>query len=282
MVAVASDGPYVAVAEGRSNHDCDRVSIWITSQKRVIKLGRTTSCEQTSTGNGIAGLTIARNRALWLHYAGGNIREWSLWTATTTNRTPRRLAFATGEPDGPSPIVIGGGDFDRRQAQDEDVLPYAIGRTVTVLSATGSRSYTWTAPSRVTALDSEPGVLIVAVEDGRIFLLEAGRVARTYSGTIPATSVGLAVEAIGAQRGRDLDVSSNDGGTHVRVLRAGERAVFGSGWGVALLYRGRIRLETLGLGTLVANVAGTSASLDNWRFTYANGRRVTTRLLPSP
>lgn len=96
VVAVASDGPYVAVAERRSLRDCDRVSIWITSQKRVVKLGRKTSCERTSTGSGIGAVTIARNRALWVHYAGGNIREWSLWTATTTN------ALRGGSPSRPA------------------------------------------------------------------------------------------------------------------------------------------------------------------------------------
>lgn len=282
VVAVASDGPYVAVAEGRSLHDCDRVSIWITSQKRLVKLGRRTHCEETSTGSGIAALTIARNRAVWLHYGGGNIREWSLWTATTTSRAPRRLALATDEPDAPSPIVIGGGDFDRRQGFSNDVLPYAVGRKVVVLTASGSRSYTWDAPSRVTALDSDPGVLVVAVEDGRIFVLDEGKVVRTYPGTTAATSVGLGADGIAAQRGRNLEVVSSDADTESRALRAGERVVFGAGWGAALLYRGRIRVVALGDGTLVASVAGTAAALDNWRFTYASGRRVTSRLLPAP
>jgi hypothetical protein len=286
VVAVASDGPYVAVAEGRSARDCDRISIWITSQKRVVKLGRKTSCETTSTGTGIASVTIARNRALWLHYTGGNIREWSLWTATTTVPAPRRLAFATGEPDGPAPIVIGGGDYDRRLGYgDGDALPYAVGRKVVVLTATGARSYTWDAPSRVTALESEPGVVVVAVEDGRVFTLEDGVVVSTYPGTTAATSVGFIGGGVATQRGRTLEVVSSDGGTKTSPLRVGERAVFGSGWSAALLHRGRIRVVRLGSGPggpAVADVAGTAAALDGWRFTYANGRRVTTRLFPEP
>jgi hypothetical protein len=281
VIAVASDGPYVAVAEGRSARDCDRVSIWVTSLKRVVKLGRKTSCERTSTGNGIASVTIARNRALWLHYAGGNIREWSLWTATTTVPAPRRLAFATSEPDAPSPIVIGGGDFDRSQGTyaEGDVLPYAVGRKVVVLKADGTRSYAWEAPSRVTALDSEPRVLAVAVEDGRIFVLEDGELIRTYPGTTAATSVGLAYGVgVASQRGRSLDVTSRETETS-RPLRAGERAVFG-GSRAMLLYQGRIRVVSLASGAAVANVPGIASAIDNSRFTYASGRRVTTRFLP--
>jgi hypothetical protein len=282
VVAVASDGAFVAVAEGRSARDCDRVSIWITSQQRVVKLGRKTSCETTSTGTGIASVTIARNRALWLHYTGGNIREWSLWTASTTARAPRRLAFATSEPDAAGPIVIGGGDYDRRQGYGEsDVLPYAIGRKVVVLTSTGARSYSWDAPSRVTALDSEPGLLVVAVEDGRVFVLEDGIVVSTYPGTTAAASVGVMAGGIAAQRGRSLEVSSSTLGAKTYPLRVGERAVFGSGWSAALVHRGRIRVVRLGTGQAVADVAGTAAALDQSRFTFANGRRVTTRLLPS-
>jgi hypothetical protein len=282
VVAVASDGPYVAIAEGRSAHDCDRVSIWVTSLKRVVKLGRKTHCEITSTGNGIAGVTIARNRALWLHYAGGNIREWSLWTATTTSRTPRRLAFATSEPDAAAPIVIGGGDMDRSQGADwdTDVLPYAVGQRVVVLTALGSRAYTWDAPSRVTALDSEPGLLAVAVEDGRIFVLERGEVVMEYPGTIAATSIGLRYDGIAAQRGRSLEIVSREAGTTRRQLRAGERAVFGGSL-VMLLYRGRIRVVGGVGGRTVADAAGTAATIDYNRFTYANGRRVTTRFFVS-
>lgn len=282
VVAVASDGPYIAVAEGRSAHDCDRVSIWVTQQKRVVKLGRKTSCEQTSTGSGIARLTVARDRALWLHYAGGNIREWSLWTATTTTRTPRRLAFATSEPDAPSPIVIGGGDADPEYAPSGDVLPYAVGRRVVVLTSGGAQLFSWDAPARVTALDSEPRVLVVAVEDGRVFRLERGTIlAKTFAGSVAATNVGIVGDGIGSQRGRTLELVSG-AGTTSRLLRAGERAVFGSRFGAALLYRGRIQPTTSTGRASGPSVAGTAAALDNRRFTYASGRRVTSKLLSPP
>lgn len=277
IVSVASDGPWVAVAEGRSARDCDRVSIWVTTQNRVIRLGRKTAC---GAGAGIAGVAIARHRALWLHHAAGT---WTLWTATTTARSPHRLATATDEVGGLPPIVIGGGDYDRRQGYgDGDVLPYAVGRTVVVLTAAGSRSYTWEAPSRVTALDSDPGILAVAVEDGRVFVLEDGKVVQTYEGATPATSVGLMVEGIATQRGRRLEYVSREG-TRGTTLRPGERAVFGSGWGAVVVWRSQVRVAGIRdpLAVRLA-VKGTTASIDNDRLTYALGRRVTTRFLGSP
>lgn len=279
IVAVASDGPYVAVAEGRSTRDCDRVSIWVPAQRQVLRLGRRTSCEKTSTGSGVASLSIARNRVLWLHYAGGNVREWSLWTATTTRQAPVRLAFETGEPSGVAPIVIGGGDADPAFAPSGDVLPYAIGRRVVVLTSGGATLFTWDAPARVTALDSEPRVLVVAVEDGRVFRLDNGILSRTVPGSTAATSVGVLNEGIGSQRGRTLELVSRTE-TYALPLRAGERVVFGSSFVAALLYRGRIQIVTARGLPQGLSVAGAVASLDGPRFTFASGRRVTTRLIP--
>src|SRR3954454_1192843 len=212
VVAVASDGPYVAAAEGKSATDCDRVSLWWTNTKhqtRVVRLGRATKCEPRSK---IMALSVARTRALWLHRTGGTRPTWSVWTATTTSRMPRLLARATGSTGTP-PIVIGPGNYDRRQGYgDGDVLPYAVGRNVVVLRADGATSYRWTAPSRVTALGSDPGLLLVAVADGRIFLLTIGetdgnKIVDVYPGTVPATHV---FEGPVAQRGSMLDLSQRD------------------------------------------------------------------------
>ena len=52
-----------------------------------------TACESTSTGTGIAGVATARGRVLWLYYAGGNLRDWLLYTASVGTRTPKRLRF---------------------------------------------------------------------------------------------------------------------------------------------------------------------------------------------
>ena len=64
-------------------------------------------CPQTSTGTGIAGIESSAARVLWLSYTGGNTREWSLYTATTSARKGRLLRFVARDVDGPPGIVLG-------------------------------------------------------------------------------------------------------------------------------------------------------------------------------
>src|SRR5215211_1192605 len=93
VTALAFDGTRVAYASGRSRGDCDRVRIWNLGTGRVAALGRRTSCAEGSTGTGIAAVSVAGPRVLWLHYTGGNTRDWSLFTATDPSPRPPRLRF---------------------------------------------------------------------------------------------------------------------------------------------------------------------------------------------
>ena len=281
VVAVASDGRYVAAAEGTSANDCDRVSLWWTNtqgQTSVVPLGRATRCEPGST---IAAVSVARTRALWLHRTGGARTTWSVWTATTTSRTPRLLARATASA-GPAPIVIGPGNYDRRQGYGNgDVLPYAVGRNVVVLRANGTTSYRWTAPSRVTALGSNPGLLLVAVADGRIFLLSIGetagnKVLEVYPGSVAATRV---FNGPVAQRGSSLDLSHRNLDCTTRpAFGPGSRLLGADVW-LGIAHGRRIDVTSMCGGKPVASVMGTAAALDYERFTYAHGRQVTTELI---
>ena len=202
ITALAVDGRTVAYTAGPSRRDCDRVRMWNLSTRRVTELGRGTACVQTSTGTAVAQLAVAGNRALWLHYTGGNIREWSLWTATTARPAPRRLAFVSQDVDSPAPIVLGDGDANRYGR----LLPYAVGRRVVALAPTGQRRFTWDAPARVVGLSTVGGQVAVAQEGGRVTLLEHhGWVVReeSYGGEIDA--VRLAFGAITVQRGRTIE-----------------------------------------------------------------------------
>src|SRR3712207_2534086 len=150
VAAIGFDNPSVAYAVERTALACDHVRVWNRSNGKIARLGAMSACDVGSTGSGIARLAIARTRALWLSYTGGNIREWLLFTATPTRPKPRQLAYLTGEPEDPSPIVLGDADSSRFG----DYLPYGIGNAVVVLTSTGRRAHTYRASARVTAVSA--------------------------------------------------------------------------------------------------------------------------------
>src|SRR5699024_10715215 len=86
--ALARSGFYVAFLSGPYPGHCGpHVELWSLVTRGVYRLGRHTDdlCrEAPSTGSGITDVAVAGNRALWLEYAGGNLRDWVLQTATTT------------------------------------------------------------------------------------------------------------------------------------------------------------------------------------------------------
>jgi hypothetical protein len=277
VTALAMDGRMIGFATGRSQGDCDRVRMWNLTTRAVTTLWRPTSCELTSTGTGIAALSVAGDRALWLHYAGGNIREWRLFTATTTQRAPRQLVFEPRDVDEPSPLVLGPGDASRLG----DILPYALEQTVIALRANGARRFTWRAPARVTALAADGGVLAVATEGGVVTVLDAaGRVLReeTFPGDIQV--VRLAGAAVLVQRGRILDLRrGRSSRTWTLPARArlhdanGDAAFYVTGGQIRELRLDAVnRQRQLGLGSHVQTELLTVAT--------GNGRRVVATQLP--
>ena len=83
--------------------------------------------EQASTGQGVWDVAVATNRLLWLTYAGGNIREWALWTAMTTRKSPWQVRFVARDVDDPPPIVIGPATVDADRAQG---VAWSVGRVL--------------------------------------------------------------------------------------------------------------------------------------------------------
>jgi hypothetical protein len=81
--------------------------------------------------SGRAAVSIAGSRVLWLHYTGGNIREWSLFTATASAPSPLRLRSVARDVDAAAPIVLGEGD-----SRAGALLPYAVDRRVVVCGET--------------------------------------------------------------------------------------------------------------------------------------------------
>ena len=267
--ALALDAPLLAYATGRSAGDCDRVSIRNLDTGRVVRLGRTTSCEQTSTGTGIAAISIAGDRVLWLHFTGGNIREWSLFTATTTAPRPRRLRFVARDVDAAAPIVLGEGDTSRFG----DLLPYAVDRQLIVLHRNGSRAFAWTAPNRVTAVGANAGAVAGAVADGRVFVLEGGRVLSSFAGAPAATAVFVTGNGVAVQRGRTIELRSGSAVQRWTVpadarLRdaEGSRLVYTAGGRVWLREQGAAQARSLGVGS--------DAQLEAMTLARASGRSI--------
>ncbi len=273
VLAVTVEGARIAYAVGRSSGDCNRVYVWHLGTRAVRKLGRRTHCEQTSTGNAIASLALAGNRALWLHYAGGNFRDWSLWTATTTKPRPVRLRALTTDADDPAPIVVGRGD--------RDVLPYAVGSTVVALRANGARRYAYEAEGDVVSLAADQNRLAVATEGGIVTVLDESGAAvqrEVFAGEIDV--VRLTGRMLVVQRGRSLEVR---GPYITRTWTLPARAQLQdiatarnvSQTKAVYVVGGQVRRITLASGAQRQLGLGTRAAADSTRVALANGRRVT-------
>jgi hypothetical protein len=163
----------IAFVVGPTRRDCHHVELWNPDSKGTWRFGRPRPCgDVTSTGSGIWDVSVASSRVVWLEYTGGNIREWSLKTATTTRTTPRLLRFVARDVDAPPPIVLGQGA--------RDGIPYAVDRQLAFLGNDGARIFRWSAPERVVGLDAGSawgaGDARVAalLADGRLVLLSQG------------------------------------------------------------------------------------------------------------
>ncbi len=273
VLAVTLDGAQIAYAAGRSAGDCNRVYVWNLRTRAVRKLGRRTHCVQTSTGNAIASLALAGNRALWLHYAGGNLRDWTLWTATTTKPRPLRLRALTTEADDPAPIVVGRGDGD--------VLPYAVGRDVIALRANGARRYAYEAEAEVVALAADGGRLAVATRGGVVTLLDAAGAPiqrEEFAGELDA--VRLTGRMVVVQRGRSHEIRGPylektwtlPARAELQDVTAGKNV---SASKAIYVVGGQVRRIALASGAQRQLGLGTSAGAEGARVALANGRRVT-------
>ena len=265
--AVAVDGDRVAYAAGFSSGDCNRVYVWNLRTGGVSKLGRRTHCLQTSTGNAVSSVSIAGTRVVWLQYQGGNRREYAVWTATPARPKPTLVASREVNVDDPAPIVLGAGGSDRAG----DMLPYAVGNTVRVLRANGSRRFSWTAPGRVVALHARDGELAVATGSTVTVLDAAGRVLReeSYEGDVRrvvVTGSGLLVHV-----GNRLELRDGSGARSWRIP-VGSRLEDANG--VRALFFHRRELRTLRFSPFADRgvTLATFGRLEGGRLVTASGR----------
>lgn len=270
LIAIAFEGSRIAFASGFEAHDCNRVRVWNLSTRGVTKLGRKTHCERTSTGNSIAQLSLAGARALWIAYIGGNTREWSLWTATTSKPSPVRLRVASNDAGYPSPFQVGNGDVSR----DGDLLPYSVDRTAVVLHSNGSRAFTWTASDRVVALSARAGEVAVASDDKTVTILDAhGKVLRQEAYDSLVGAVQLTGSGVLVQHRTTLELRSEG---PAREWTIPQGAILAAASGTRAYYVLRSRVYSLSLTGASTHLLarGTAAALEGTRIAVADGRVV--------
>lgn len=277
VLALAGDGPRVAYASGRSASDCNRVFVWNLSTRRVSKLGRRTHCEQTSTGNAIAGIAVAGNRVVWAHYVGGNTRDWTLWTATTSKPAPALLGSASVAADDAAPVLVGNGTT--RGA--DDLLSYAVRNDVTGLRSSGARAFRWRSPSAVTAIASDGTHVVVGRSDGTVVLLsEFGVVLDLFfegRSAPPVTALALSSGRLYVQRGSTLILATGDEPDRSFTLPGGSRLVDAEGDRALVVSRqGIVRTVEFRSDLVVVRTvgAGRFAQLERGYTAIASGRVV--------
>jgi hypothetical protein len=185
---------------------CEAVVLWQPDLFARRTFRAPGPCDQTSTGRGVAAVSTDGERVVWLAYAGGNERDWLLWTATPTARTPRRLRFRSADVDAPAPIVLGNGG--------EGGIPYALGRDVIVIGPTGRRALFWHAPARVVALAQGAGKVGALLETGHLIVvpLAGGGAGATDLDYAPGEVRAFRIAAVGA-------VVQTRGGIELRTAR---------------------------------------------------------------
>ena len=164
--AVGIAGTEVGYAD-EYRRGCHEVRRWNVATRGDVRIA--SHCfVSTSTGSGIAAVSVAGGRELWLTYIGGNTREWSLWTKRGTARA-KRIEFKADDVDGPAPIVVG--------RAWEDSLPYAVGHEIVVLSPNGARRFSLDAPEAVTTLSAHSRGYAAVLADGSVLAISpTGRV----------------------------------------------------------------------------------------------------------
>jgi hypothetical protein len=262
ITALAASGGRTAYATAWTPAHCERVVLGT----RSFGPTKPALCPQVSTGRGVASVELAGTRLLWLAYAGGNTREWSLFTATPSSPRPRLLRFVPRDVDQPSPIVLG--------PSDGTLLAYAVGESVVALRANGSRAFTWTAPANVTALAEHGSRIAVGLETGEVDVVAGGEVVRKTTFAGAPSAVGFGSTGLVAQLGRRLATAAR---TYPLPADAALEDVQGDV--AAYVARRAAHLVRLSSGTDAVAGLADHVQLDGRRLVLAAGTRITVKAL---
>ena len=286
VTALSVTSRRVVYAVGRTRTSCGSVVLWDTPRLGHWTFGPRTivGCDEgPSGGYGIPSVAVSGTRAFWLTRIGGNSTDWQLWTATPTRRVPRRLAFASSDTDGPPAIVLGRGTSSG--------VPYAVGRTVTMVAPTGKRVFRTTldAPVRLLAGGVGPGAarVVAGLADGRVVLLSSTGTTLRTDEYDPDQVRGVALGLVGplVQAGSTVHVG-RPGTTTVALPSGASLLDYRQG---SIVYRtgrqARARKIATGADTLLRVIAVNSwqtmpFSTDAGGTAWADGRRVSWRSGP--
>jgi len=265
VTALAAANGHVAYATAWTRSRCERVVGGGGSYAPRL-------CPAVSTGRGVAAVELAGARVLWLGYAGGNDRDWTVETATPTRRRPRQLAFAERDVEQPAPLLLG--------PTDGSLLVYAHDRLVVALRANGSRAFAWTAPASVSAVAAAGGRVAVAQPDGEVAIVAGGRVLRTIPVGGAASSVAISGDGVVVQLAEQLSRHEPGLGPEYTLrLRPGARLEDADTARAVYVVAGQAHVVTFATGTDVVAGAAQHAQLDGRRLVIANGPSVTVKQL---
>lgn len=279
VTALDLTGRTVVVATGVSPKPC-AVLLWRTWKQSAIRVAPGVDCTiETSTGVGIAAVSAAADRVVWLAYAGGNTREWSLFTATPSARRPLRLRFSARSVDGPPPIVLGPGTAEG--------IPYGVNRELVYLANDGTRLFrvVTAEPVRLVASGRGPnGIRVVAYTSaGSIVALTASGVAGADDIVVkePVRSLRLFRAGIAYQVG-DLVHIARAGGETLVDLPVGATMVDAAGAHILYQRAGGLGAVSVADGRTEMIVDGTRAQpaagqLDAAGFAWAQRAAVSWR-----
>jgi hypothetical protein len=214
---------------------------------------------------------------VWVSYAGGNLTDWELWTATATKKTPRRLAFLERDTSDPAPVVVGAGTALG--------VPYAVETTVTWLGSNGAAIFHSELPIAVRAVTSGNGPndwrVAALLDTGDVVVLNhAGAIDATYPFAPDQVKwIGLGPGGLVVQLPKAKVEIRSTGPTRTVQLPANAIVVdYAEG---RILYRvgQSYRLRSVGTGGDVALLQGSRKSrlvvaLDTHGMAWAQGRTV--------
>jgi len=267
----------IAFSVGKTTTDCDHVELWNTDTRGTWRFGRRRPCGDLPVFSGIGPIGVATDRVVWISYAGGNLTDWQLWTATPTKKTPKQLAFVERDTMEAPAMVVGPGT--------KRAVPYAVGANVTWLGENGVAVFKWAAPAEVRAITSGYGPygwsVAALLSTGDVSVLSnSGAVARMYAfapgavrwiGLAPA---GLLVQVPGAK----VEIHR---GAATRTVQLERNAIVLDYAEGRLLYRvgQTFWLRHIASGTAVQLLQGSrqqpiAAALDTHGLAWAQGSNV--------